>query len=102
MLLATLRYLASGMKWDICLALDIGFGSYWGGRGVIWPTICALDCLTDYEIGLLLNEEAEMEKIAEEFAGMCICHYCSTSPYSICICYYCTLGIVFHLSSAFL
>ena len=71
MLLATLRYLASGMKWDICLALDIGFGSYWGGRGVIWPTICALDCLTDYEIGLLLNEEAEMEKIAEEFAGMC-------------------------------
>ena len=51
MLLATLRFLASGMKWDICLALDIGFGSYWGGRGVIWPTICALDCLTDYEIG---------------------------------------------------
>ena len=26
-LLATLRILAGGMKWDICLSLDIGFGS---------------------------------------------------------------------------
>ena len=71
MLLATLRFLAGGMKWDICLALDIGFGSYWGERGVIWPTIYAIDCLTDFEIGLPLNEEAEMRKIAEEFAAMC-------------------------------
>jgi hypothetical protein len=28
MLLATIRYLAGGMKWDICLSLDIGFGSF--------------------------------------------------------------------------
>ena len=62
MLLATLRFLAGGMKWDICLALDIGFGSDWGEEASFG--IYA-------KIGLPLNEEAEMKKIAEEFAGMC-------------------------------
>ena len=61
MLLATLRFLAGGMMWDMCLALDIGFGSYRGEGGVTWPTIYALDCLTDYEIGLPSNEESEMK-----------------------------------------
>ena len=50
MLLATLRFLAGGMKWDICLSLDIGFGS---------------------EIGLPLSDKEEMRKIADEFAGTC-------------------------------
>ena len=27
-LFATLRYLAGGMKWDICLALKLGFGTF--------------------------------------------------------------------------
>ena len=71
MLLATLRFLAGGMMWDMCLALDIGFGSYRGEGGVTWPTIYALDCLTDYEISLPSNEEAQVKTIAEEFAGMC-------------------------------
>jgi hypothetical protein len=51
MLLATLRYLAGGMKWDTCLSLHIGFGSFWGERGVIWPTMYAIDSLDEYEIG---------------------------------------------------
>ena len=65
MLLATLRFLAGGMKWDICLSLDIGFGSFWGERGVIWPTLYALDALDESEIGLPLNDKQEMNKIAE-------------------------------------
>ena len=71
MLLATLRFLAGGMKWDICLSLDIGFGSFWGERGVIWPTLHALDTLDEYEIGLPLSDKEEMRKIADEFAGTC-------------------------------
>ena len=71
MLLATLRFLAGGMKWDICLSLDISPGSFWGERGVIWPTLYAIDALEEFEIGLPLNDNQEMKKIAEEFAGMC-------------------------------
>ena len=71
MLLATLRFLAGGMKWDICLSLDISFGSLCGERGVIWPTLYALDALEEFEIGIPLNDKQEMKKIAEEFAGMC-------------------------------
>jgi hypothetical protein len=51
MLHATLRYLAGGMKLDICLSLDIGFGNFWGEKGVIWPTMYAIDSLDEYEIG---------------------------------------------------
>ena len=71
MLLATLRFLADGMKWDICLSLDVGFGSFWGERGVIRPTLHALDTLDEYEIGLPLSDKQEMRKIADEFAGTC-------------------------------
>ena len=74
MLLATLRFLAGGMKWDICLSLDISPGSFWGERGVIWQTLYALDALgipKEFEIGIPLNDKQEMKKIAEEFAGMC-------------------------------
>ena len=71
MLLATVRFLAGDMKWDICLSLDIGFGSFWGERGVIWPTLYALDALEEFEIGIPLNDKQEMKKIAEKFAWMC-------------------------------
>jgi hypothetical protein len=45
-LLATLRFLAGGSKWDICLSLSIGFGSFWGDSGVIWPTMQAIGKLS--------------------------------------------------------
>jgi hypothetical protein len=46
MLLATLRFLAGGMKWDICLSLNIGFGSFWGENGVIWSMMRAIGKLS--------------------------------------------------------
>ena len=69
MLLATLRFLAGGQCYDICLSLNIGIGSFWGERGVIWPTMRALDEV--YEIGISLNDENEMRKITEEFSAIC-------------------------------
>ena len=92
MLLATLRFLAGGMKWDICLSLDISFGSFWGERGVIWPTLYALDDLEEFEIGIPLNDKQEMKKIAEEFAGMC-----SNSLEQFSDCIYLTLETLFPL-----
>ena len=59
------------MKWDICLSLDISFGSFCGERGVIWPTLYALDALKEFEIGIPLNDKQEMKQNTEEFAGMC-------------------------------
>lgn len=67
MLMATLRFLAGGSHYDICLAFDIGFGSFFGERGVIWPTLRAID--EYYTIGLSLNEE-DLKKQAEEFAAL--------------------------------
>ena len=73
MLLATLRFLAGGMKWDICLSLDIGFGSSWGERGVIWPTLHALDTLDEYEIGLPLSDKEEMRPVSAPLSASCQC-----------------------------
>jgi hypothetical protein len=67
-LLCTLRYLAGGMFWDICLALKVGFGSFFGENGVLWPTMYAID--ESYEIGLPLNDPAALERQASEFAAL--------------------------------
>ena len=67
-LLATLRFLAGGQMWDICLALKIGFGSFYQSTkyGVIWPMMEAIDAL--YEIGMPLDDEQSLQNIAQDFA----------------------------------
>ena len=67
-LLATLRFLAGGMKWDICMAFKIGFGSFFATNlsGVVWPTCDAIDA--SYSIGLDPNNHDELKKMAEEFS----------------------------------
>ena len=67
-LLATLRWLSGGMMWDICLVFKIGFGSFFGESGVIWPTIAALD--NEYFIGLPLDDPAALARTAQGFANM--------------------------------
>ena len=68
MLLSTLRFMAGGIYLDICMSMNIGFGSFFGRNGLLWRTMEALD--ESYEIGLPLNDEAEMEKIASEFSAI--------------------------------
>ena len=60
-LLASIRYLAGGMRWDICFALNIGFGSFFVDtpRGVLWPTLMALDAIPEFSIGLDLQNEGD-------------------------------------------
>ena len=69
-LLATLRFLAGGMKWDICFAFKIGWGSFFSteSRGVFWPVCEAIDL--SYTIGLDFNP-AVLQKHSEEFAAIC-------------------------------
>ena len=44
-LLATLRWLAGGMMWDVTMYLKIGWGTFFTDSdfGVIWPTMRAID-----------------------------------------------------------
>jgi hypothetical protein len=69
-LMATLRFLAGGMKWDICMALKIGFGSVFAdtNSGVIWPTCDAIDA--SYSIGLDPTDIEGLHKMAEEYAAI--------------------------------
>jgi hypothetical protein len=63
-LYATIRFLAGGSPWDICLAYNIGFGSFYAqtSRGVIWPIMHAID--KAYDISLDLTK---LEQQAKEF-----------------------------------
>jgi hypothetical protein len=69
-LLATIRYLAGGSKWDICLVFGIGFSTLFADarRGVIYPILDAID--QTFSIGLDLNEDV-LDKQAAEFANIC-------------------------------
>jgi hypothetical protein len=61
-LLATLRYLAGGSKWDICLVFGIGFGSFFAdnSRGIIYPILDAID--QSFSIGLDLDNDEVLKK----------------------------------------
>jgi hypothetical protein len=66
-LMGTLRFLAGGMKWDICLALKLGFGTFFqdSDYGIVWPTLRAIDAA--YTIGLD-NSAENLANLAKEFA----------------------------------
>ena len=68
--LATIRYLAGGMRWDICLAMGIGFGTFFAdsNRGVVCPILDAID--ESFSIGLDLNRESLRQK-SVDFANIC-------------------------------
>lgn len=63
-------YFLGGMKWDICLAFKIGFGSLWSSeaRGVIWPICEAIEL--SYSIGLDFSPE-NLSSLAKDFSDIC-------------------------------
>jgi hypothetical protein len=68
-LYATLRYLAGGSFHDICFGWRIAkstFFSHDPNKGVIWPTMKAID--DSFFIGLPVNDEAKLESMATEFS----------------------------------
>jgi hypothetical protein len=69
-LLATLRYLAGGSKWDICLVFGIGFGSFFADNslGIIYPILDAID--QSFSIGLDLDNDEVLKKQSADFANI--------------------------------
>jgi hypothetical protein len=64
-LYATLRFLAGGSPWDICLAYRIGFGSFYAksDRGVIWPIMRAIN--KTYNISLDVSDTTKLDQMAK-------------------------------------
>lgn len=56
----TLRWLAGGMQWDLCFAFGISRSSFYSRRGVLWPTIKAIDSVLT--LGFPLNDVIELER----------------------------------------
>ncbi len=61
----TLRWLAGGSYMDLCFAFGIGVSSFYSDRGVIWPTIEALDEV--FQIGLPINDSVRLEQLSRGF-----------------------------------
>ena len=64
-LAVTLRWLAGGSYIDICFAWGIGYGTFFSSRGVLWPTIEAMNEL--FEIGVPIHDEIALRTISEGF-----------------------------------
>ena len=68
-LYVTLRWLAGGSHLDICFAWGIAESTFYSTdyeRGILWPTIEAID--QAFEIGLPFHDEDELRRIANEFS----------------------------------
>jgi len=61
----TLRWLAGGSSLDLCFAWGISRSTFYSERGVIWPTIEAIDSLL--QIGLPINDNAALSELATAF-----------------------------------
>jgi hypothetical protein len=67
-LYTTLRFLAGGAYQDICFAWGIAKSTFFStdpDRGVLWPTIDAIDI--SFTIGLPVHDIPALEKLADEF-----------------------------------
>jgi hypothetical protein len=53
-LAVTLRWLAGGLHMDLCFAWGIGYSTFYSDRGVLWPTIEAIDAV--FHIGFPIND----------------------------------------------
>lgn len=56
----TLRWLAGGMQWDLCFAFGISRTSFYSRRGVLWPTIRALDAVLS--LGFPIGNVDELDR----------------------------------------
>lgn len=64
-LAVTLRWLAGGSHIDLCFAWGIGYSTFYSDRGVIWPTIEALDSV--FTIGLPIDDPNRLEELSRGF-----------------------------------
>jgi hypothetical protein len=60
-----LRWLAGGQQIDLCFGLGIPKIVFYSERGVLWPTIEAIDLVIP--IGLPLNKIDELDRISRAF-----------------------------------
>ena len=61
----TLRWLAGGSYIDLCFAWGIGYSTFFCQRGVLWPTIDAIDEL--FKLGFPINDEHALAELARGF-----------------------------------
>jgi hypothetical protein len=64
-LAVTLRWLAGGSYIDLCFAWGISKSTFYSERGVLWPTIEAIDIA--YEMGLPLHDIDQLEELSQGF-----------------------------------
>jgi len=64
-LAVTLRWLAGGSYIDLCFAWGISKSTFYSERGVLWPTIKAIDMA--YEMGLPLHDIDQLEELSQGF-----------------------------------
>jgi hypothetical protein len=60
-----LRWLASGSHIDLCFAWGVPVPTFYSNRGVLWPTIKALDLA--YDIGLPIAVTDKLEELNKGF-----------------------------------
>lgn len=61
-----LRWLSGGSYIDLCFAWGVSFATFYSERGVLWPTIEALDDL--FTLGLPLENAEALDAISRGFA----------------------------------
>ena len=64
-LAVTLRWLAGASYLDLCFAWGISSSSFYSRRGVLWPTISAID--KAFSMGFPINDIGRLEQLAEGF-----------------------------------
>ena len=58
-LAVTLRWLAGASHWDLCFAWGLSSSSFYSHRGVLWPTIKAIN--KAFKMGFPGNDEDRLE-----------------------------------------
>ncbi len=65
-LAVTLRWLAGASHLDLCFAWGVAHSTFYSKRGVLWPTIEAID--DAFELGFLCTDVSRLEELAKGFS----------------------------------
>lgn len=65
-LAVTLRWLAGASHLDLCFAWGIAHSTFFSDRGILWPTIEAID--DSFNIGFPVNDPDRLEQLAAGFS----------------------------------
>jgi len=64
-LAVTLRWLAGASHWDLCFAWGLSSSLFYSPRGVLWPTVSAIN--KAFKMGFPANDEDRLEQLAAGF-----------------------------------